>query len=106
VRPDPNLNNLHSAPKFLVSSSPLIQISSNLPFSYSSHTHFLLTHTPSLSQEKEYSRPIDTMASVQAATVPAVPGLLPKKKPVSYSNLLLGAALNMFEYVPAPSTLP
>jgi hypothetical protein len=27
------------------------------------------------------------------------PGGVPKKKPISYSNLLLGAGLNMFEYV-------
>lgn len=32
-------------------------------------------------------------------SVAVVPGGIPKKKPVSYSNLLLGAALNMFEYV-------
>ena len=28
------------------------------------------------------------------------PGGVPKKKPISYSNLLLGAGLNMFEYLP------
>ena len=33
------------------------------------------------------------------ASVPVAPGGIPKKKPISYSNLLLGAGLNMFEYV-------
>jgi len=32
-------------------------------------------------------------------SVAVTPSGLPKKKPISYSNLLLGAALNMFEYV-------
>jgi hypothetical protein len=37
-------------------------------------------------------------------TAPVAPGGIPKKKPISYSNLLLGAGLNMFEYVPATIT--
>jgi hypothetical protein len=35
----------------------------------------------------------------------AAPLTVPKKKPVSYSNLLLGAGLNMFEYVLNPEYL-
>jgi hypothetical protein len=35
----------------------------------------------------------------QKSDVAIGPGGVPKKKPISYSNLLLGAGLNMFEYV-------
>ena len=35
----------------------------------------------------------------QTSAVAVGPGGVPKKKPISYSNLLLGAGLNMFEYV-------
>jgi hypothetical protein len=34
-----------------------------------------------------------------ATSVVIGPGGIPKKKPISYSNLLLGAGLCMFEYV-------
>jgi len=40
----------------------------------------------------------DIMAP-QTSGVALGPGGVPKKKPISYSNLLLGAGLNMFEYV-------
>jgi hypothetical protein len=40
--------------------------------------------------------------AITQAVVQTPSGALPKKKPISYSNLLLGAGLNMFEYVPVP----
>jgi len=41
------------------------------------------------------------MAPATTSGVAVGPGGIPKKKPISYSNLVLGAALNMFEYVPS-----
>ena len=62
------------------------------------HHSLPLQHVPFESSSFDCTERVKTM-SPPSSSVPVAPGGIPQKKPISYSNLLLGAGLNMFEYV-------